>query len=116
MTKKDKFIQMVDSLISANKNVVLETEALEYFTALKMTSETDKPQFTENGKAILVYMRENAETYNNCYTAKSLGELLDMTSRTVSGAMRKLVTDGYVEKIGNSPVVYSVTQMGREVE
>ena len=39
-----------------------------------------------------------------------------MTSRTVSGAMRKLVTDGYVEKIGTSPVVYSVTQAGREVE
>jgi DNA-binding MarR family transcriptional regulator len=116
MTKKDKFIQMVDSLISNNKNIMLDAEALEYFTALKMTSETDKPQFTENGRTILLYMRENADTYNNCYTAKSLGELLDMTSRTVSGAMRKLVTDGYVEKIGNSPVVYSVTQSGREVE
>ena len=116
MTKKDKFIKMVEALMSLLDVEDLDKDAVEYFTALKMTTETDKPQFTENGRIILLYMRENAETYNNCYTAKSLGEMLDMTSRTVSGAMRKLVTDGYVEKIGNSPVVYSVTQAGREVE
>jgi DNA-binding MarR family transcriptional regulator len=116
MSKKDKFIKMVDELLSNVDVSELDKEAVEYFTALKMTSETDKPQFTENGRTILLYMRDNADTYNNCFTAKSLGELLDMTSRTVSGAMRKLVTDGYVEKIGTSPVVYSVTQAGREVE
>ena len=116
MSKKDRFIKMVDELLKSVDVNEMDQDAMEYFTALKMTSETDKPQFTENGRAILVYMRENAEVYNNCYTAKSLGELLDMTSRTVSGAMRKLVTDGYVEKIGSSPVVYSVTQAGREVE
>ena len=35
-----------------------------------------------------------------------------MTSRTASGAMRKLVTDGYLEKVGENPVVYSITEKG----
>jgi hypothetical protein len=30
--------------------------------------------------------------------------------------MRKLVTDGYVEKIGQDPVVYSLTDNGKNIE
>lgn len=32
----------------------------------------------------------------------------------VSVALRKLVTDGYAEKMGTSPVCYSLTQQGIE--
>ena len=30
--------------------------------------------------------------------------------------MRKLVTDGFVEKIGQDPVMYSLTEKGKNIE
>ena len=30
--------------------------------------------------------------------------------------MRKLVTDGYVEKVGQDPVIYKLTEKGQEIE
>ena len=48
--------------------------------------------------------------------AKDIGEGLFISSRAVSGAIRKLVTDGYVEKIGQDPVVYALTEKGKTVE
>jgi hypothetical protein len=30
--------------------------------------------------------------------------------------MRKLVTDGYIEKVGADPVVYAITQSGIDVD
>ena len=41
---------------------------------------------------------------------------MNITSRTASGAMRKLVTDGYVEKMGENPVVYSLTDKGITID
>ena len=70
----------------------------------------------ENGKLVLKYMQDNKENYNNLFKAKEIGEGLGISSRTASGAMRKLVTDGYIEKIGESPVVYSLTESGTEVD
>jgi predicted transcriptional regulator len=57
-------------------------------------------------------MQQNKELRNNVFNAKDVGEGLGVTSRTASGAMRKLVTDGYVEKIGTNPVIYSLTTSG----
>ena len=47
--------------------------------------------------------------------AKDIGEGLFISSRAVSGAIRKLVADGYVEKIGQDPVVYSLTEKGKTI-
>ena len=116
MSKKQKFIEMVESLISNNVNVALDSEALEYFNILKAADiNNDKPKFTENGKLVLKYMQENKDLRNNIFNAKEVGEGLGVSSRTASGAMRKLVTDGYVEKIGTNPVIYSLTVSGVEV-
>ena len=41
---------------------------------------------------------------------------MDLSSKTVSGGMRKLVTDGYIEKIGEHPSIYSLTTLGKEVK
>ena len=30
--------------------------------------------------------------------------------------MRKLVTDGYIEKVGKDPVVYMITEKGKTIE
>ena len=116
MSKKQKFIEMVESLISNNVNVALDSEAMEYFNILKQADlNNDKPKFTENGKLVLKYMQENKDLRNNIFNAKEVGEGLSVSSRTASGAMRKLVTDGYVEKIGTNPVIYSLTVSGVEV-
>jgi DNA-binding MarR family transcriptional regulator len=119
MSKKQKFIEMVDKLLNemdVDEYSTLDTEALEYFNILKAADiNNDKPKFTENGKLVLKYMQENKELRNNIFNAKEVGEGLGVSSRTASGAMRKLVTDGYVEKIGTNPVIYSLTTSGVEV-
>ena len=61
-------------------------------------------------------MKENKDTYKNLFKAKDVGEGLGIASRTASGAMRKLVTDGYIEKVGADPVVYAITQSGIDVD
>jgi predicted transcriptional regulator len=45
--------------------------------------------------------------------AKEIAEGMFISSRTVSGAMRKLVTDGFVEKVGQDPVMYILTEKGK---
>lgn len=112
MTKKEKFIKMVEELINAKDINELDKEAIEYFEMLKAVKETEKPKFTENGKKILTYMQNNKDTYNNMFKAKDIGEGLFISSRAASGALRKLVTDNYVEKIGNEPVTYILTEKG----
>ena len=111
MTIKDKFIEEINTAIDEGK-IVLSEEANQYLTSLQQVIE--KPKFTENGKKILVYMQDNYKDNNNIFNAKGIGEGLFLSSRGVSGALRKLVTDGYVEKMGTSPVCYSLTQQGIE--
>jgi Mn-dependent DtxR family transcriptional regulator len=48
--------------------------------------------------------------------AKAIAEAMFISSRSVSGAMRKLVTDGFVEKIGEDPIIYCITEKGRNIE
>ena len=117
MTRKENFINFVE------RHIPLETEnldesskdAIDYFyTVVKGTAE-EKQKFTENGKLILTYIQNNYENNNNMFKAKDIGEGLGITSKTASGAMRKLVTDGYLEKIAENPVVYSITELGKTV-
>ena len=49
------------------------------------------------------------------YKARDIAQGMFIASKSVSGAMRKLVTDGYVEKIGQNPVVYMITEKGKNV-
>ena len=115
MSKKEKFIDEIGKLLMDAPENYLSEDALDFWNGLQ-ASGTDKPQFTDNGKIVLQYMRDNKDQYNNLFKAKDIGEGLGISSRTASGAMRKLVTDGYVEKIGNTPVVYALTNAGVTVE
>jgi large conductance mechanosensitive channel protein len=47
--------------------------------------------------------------------AKEIAEGMFISSRAVSGSMRKLVSDGYVEKIGADPVMYLITEKGKNI-
>lgn len=110
-SKKEEFIKYVESC-----SEVMNEDARAYFEVLKGSNDKEKAAFTENGKLILQYMKDNKDLYNNLFKAKDVGEGLGVTSRTASGAMRKLVSDGYVEKMGDSPVVYTLTDKGIEVD
>ena len=115
MSKKEKFIEMVEILIRNVENDDLKgyEEALEYFEMFKAIKETEKLKFTENGKKIIQYMRDNKDKYNNMFKAKEIGEGLFISSRGVSGALRKLTNDGFADKMGESPVLYSLTEKGK---
>ena len=116
MTKKEKFINEVIAIAGDAPEKVFSPDALDFWNGLQMTGDTGKPKFTENGKLVLQYMKDNKDSYNNLFKAKEIGEGLGISSRTASGAMRKLVTDGYIEKIGDTPVIYSLTDKGTEVD
>ena len=113
MTKKDEFIKYVEDLMDGNLYEMSENVRL-YWDAFKGKVEEEKPMFTDNGKLILQYLKDNQST--PMWKAKDIAEGLFISSRGVSGAMRKLVTDGYVEKVGQEPVIYSLTEKGKIVE
>ena len=115
MSKKDSFIKMVQDLIEQS-TAELSEEGLVYFEALKESKAGEKPAFTDNGKLIMLHMKDKTEEVNNLFKAKDIAEGIFVSSRSVSGAIRKLVTDGYVEKVGQDPIIYSLTTLGKEVE
>ena len=115
MTNKEVFIQTVEELFDTHATEIPDV-AWSYFEQLKATAEKEKPPFTENGAKVLIWMQENYESYNNILKAKEIGDGLFCSSRTVSGAMRKLITDGYVSKTEGTPTCYSLTDLGMTVE
>ena len=73
----------------------------------------EKPEITETGLEILIYMQGSSAT---TLKAKDIADGMGLPSRKVSGSIRKLVTDGFVEKFGSSPVIYSLTAKGKEFD
>jgi L-serine deaminase len=63
--------------------------------------------------SVLKYMQENLDI--QMFKAKDIAEGIGISSRTVSGAMRKLTTDGFVEKLGQDPVIYAITEEGKNI-
>lgn len=123
MTKKEKFIEVVENMFSdtdlvnyCNGDAEFANDVITYFEALKGGSDKEKPAFTETGKEILAFMQTNKDLYNNLFTAKSVAEGMNKASRSISGSMKKLITDGYVEKLGENPCSYSLTDKGRDVD
>lgn len=112
MSNKEVFISVIDQLIGKTDMPTFCLDREEYETVMayweEFKSGKSTPEITEKGQAILDYMNENKEKYNNLFKAKEIGEGLFWSSRTVSGAMRKLVLNGYVEKKGTNPTVYAL--------
>ena len=112
MSLKQDFISYVESNFDVNP---MPENLIEYWDKFKGAAGNDnKPQFTENGKKILVFLQQNLNT--KTWKAKDIAEGMFVASRTVSGAIRKLVSDGYVEKVGQDPVIYSITEKGIETK
>lgn len=112
MSKKTEFINFIDTLITENDVKVPEPVAI-YWEAFKGQADAEKPMFTDNGKLILDYLQKNANV--SMWKARDIAEGMFISSRAVSGAMRKLITDGFVEKIGENPSVYAITEKGKEI-
>ena len=81
-----------------------------YLNILKEVKD-EKPVLTENGKLILKYMQEHSDV--RCWKAKDLAEQMGISSRGASGTLRKLVNDGFCEKLGAEPVIYALTEKGK---
>ena len=107
--RKNVFIETVDALFkSANTDIFIPMEAIEFFEDYKRSKSSNRKEITEKGVAIILALRENPEWI----TAKALGEIMDVSGRSVSGSMKKLVEDGYVEKRAGNPSAYKITEKG----
>ena len=113
MSKKQEFIKYVEMAID-NYPCEMPEDAKLYWDAFKGKEEADKPMFTDNGKLILAYMQEHSDI--PMCKARDIADGLIISSRAVSGAIRKLVTDGFVEKVGQDPVIYSLTDLGKNIQ
>jgi DNA-binding MarR family transcriptional regulator len=110
MSKKEEFINYIESIV--NENEMPENVKI-YWEVFKGESDEDKPMFTDNGKLILKYMQDNVDT--PMWKARDIAEGLFISSRAVSGSMRKLVDDGFVEKMGQNPTIYAITENGKNI-
>ena len=61
-------------------------------------------------------MQSEVEVRNNLFKAADIGSILDKPAKAVSGSLRKLVSDGFVEKIGEKPILYALTEKGKTFE
>lgn len=71
----------------------------------------NKSLISDKGKLIIDYLKTLTVPMKTADIALGMG----LASRSVSGAMRKLVSDGYVEKISTgASAVYIITEKGKE--
>ena len=111
MSKKEIFMTEITKLVE-NKDIELSQDALDYLEQLK-SKKMSTEGMTENGKKILKYMQEYYEQVDNKFKASQIGEGIFVSGRSVSGSMRKLIADGYVEKVATNPVAYGITELGK---
>lgn len=118
MTNKEVFIKIIQQEIFDRPDIYAENYeqefelALDYFNSLKNSKAKELPILTENGRKILSFMQKNKDNYNNIFKAKDIAEGLSVSSHSVSGSMKKLITEGFVNKISQEPVTYCITDKG----
>ena len=122
MSKKESFTKIIDYVFENEEKFHLKEgfeeiypNAKEYWDSFKSSKEESDKKITENGKKILVWMKDNIEKTSNLFTSKEIAEGLFTSGRSVAGAMKKLVADEYVEKQGKDPIKYSLTENGKNL-
>lgn len=112
--KYKSFIEYFDWLVQNCKEPVnLSDEVQDVYNLLLEQQNMEKPMFTESGLAILEYLQSCDAT---SWKAKDIADGMVISSRKISGAIRKLVTDGFVDKYGQNPVIYSLTEKGKNFD
>jgi predicted transcriptional regulator len=109
---KQEFIDFLNALMEAAPDVAQSkmTDNIRAYIEILMDTKNDKPELTDGGKVILDYMQK---TDTPMLKARDIAEGLFISSRVVSGSLRKLVNDGFCEKVGQNPVVYALTEKGK---
>ena len=119
MTKKEAFIKIIQEEIFNKADIHAENypDEFELATAFWEDFKNNKPKssgaVTENGAKILSWMQENEANKSNLFISKEIAEGIFSSGRSVAGSMRKLAADGYIQKTGENPVQYSLTDLGR---
>lgn len=119
MSKKTEFVNYIENVFATLKTqgiqiAEMNEDAAAYWAGLSTGLDADgKPAFTDNGKLILQFLQNSSGT--EPLTSKQIAEGIGVSSRSVSGSIRKLVNDNYVEKVGQEPCTYFITTKGKEV-
>ena len=102
---KQEFLNFINSLMEANPELTnkLMTENIQAYLDILKDVKIEKSELTENGKIILRYLQANQDI--KLWKAKDIADKIGISSRGVSGTMRKMVNDGFCDKIGQSPIV-----------
>ena len=109
---KEQFLNFVNELMKANPELtrkMMNDDVQAYLNMLNDVKD-EKPVLTENGKLLLRYLQEHSDI--RTWKAKDVADRLGVSSRGISGSFRKLVNDGFCEKLGQNPVVYCLTEKG----
>ena len=114
MSKCTKFLEFFDAVVT-ELNADVPEDVQEFYDILKSSEKNfaEKPAFTETGLKILEYLQK---CDMKSIKAKEIADGMFLPSRKVSGAMRKLCSDGYVEKFGQNPVIYALTEKGKTID
>jgi predicted transcriptional regulator len=110
---KNEFLNFINKLMEASPEIVDEymTDDIKEYLEMLKNDKNKKPEITETGRKVLEFL-QNPNTPSKLWKAKEIAQELGLTSRGVSGSMRKLVNDGFCEKLGASPAVYAITDKG----
>lgn len=115
---KEDFIKFLNELMAANPEVTekyMNENVQAYIdNVLNGESVKDKPLFSDNGLIVYKFMKESKDATAWC--AKAIAAEVGLTSRQVSGCARKLVNDGFLEKVSTNPVYYALSQKGKDFE
>lgn len=112
MSIRGQFVEYVENNLNVEE---MPEELKNYWAAFKSVEEVEKPTFTEHGKMIMEFLQEHYDIYTG-FKARDIADGLFVSSRVVSGSMRKLVADGYVDKASQNPVSYVLTNKGKNCE
>jgi predicted transcriptional regulator len=108
----NEFLDFVKKLMKANPELTEElmTNNIEnYLTTLE--NEAVKPELTDNGKKVLAFLQKNM--LNKSFKCVDVANNMGVTSRRLNGVLRKLVSDGFCNKIGKDPIIYELTEKGK---
>lgn len=111
MTKQEKFVAFINNTNIMDKDGI-DPEILDFWIDLKSTPRATSISLTNNGMKILTTMKLDS---NAIWSAADIAKISDMTPRSVSSSIRKLVTDELVEKQSSEPVTYKLTTKGKEI-
>ena len=120
MSKRTEFILMMhhawkDFYRDKDAGIYNLDEAWGYFEQIESGGDASPTaSLTTNGRKILDALKKMPSNNVNMWTAKEIADTYDATSASVSGGMRKLISDGYVEKgnPGAKTIFYKLTAEG----